>query len=228
MRFIVFTIEYTVSDFGWGRNPVPVELRSDCRIPLFCDLIKCANDQNVSLAMLPGGFFRTDFPAGIISALRHNPPEIAVLVGRDNRANNHCEIWVIAPSGRIRRKIPEAWIYKRESKRQSVLDSITDRRFQLKDKMYAVFCCGDVIIDERKALISKCGAAFVLAHYSAKGRNFTQAMRDLGIPVFLSHHVKYPYNTISFAYNGDIDLRPITELKGESQGLKWMGRVYSI
>jgi hypothetical protein len=229
MRIIIFTIEYRVSELGWGRNPIPRELRSDIRIPLFHELAQIGFDLNAFLIVLPGGFFRTDLPAGIAGALKRNPPKITVLVGRDNKAGNFCEIWVVTQNGRIRKRTPQAWIHESESERQSVMEKINDRRFQLRNKMYASYCCGDVIIDKRRNPITHSKAAFVLAHYSAKGINFTPPMRSLKIPVFLSHHVKDPYNTVNFAYEGDKDIRPlIPPLKGKSLGFKWIGRMYSI
>jgi hypothetical protein len=229
MKVVIFSIEYRAFELGWGRNPIPRELRSDIRIPLFHELAQLGFDRKASLIVFPGGFFRTDFPAGIAGSLKRIPPKTTVLVGRDNKAGNKLEAWVVAPSGRIRRKIPEAWIHKKESKRQSVLDSISDRRFQHENRLYAVFCCGDVIIDKRRAPITHSKAAFVLAHYSAKGIHFTPSMRSLNIPVFLSHHVKDPYNTVNFAYQGDRNLRPlIPPFKGKSLGFRWIGRIYSI
>lgn len=225
MKVAVFAVEYTVYELGWNRNPIPSELRSEFRVPFFHKLITHAQDQRVELAVLPGGFFRTDSPGGIANRLRHYPPKVTVLVGCDNVKGNKCEVWVIAPNGKIKRRIPEAYIYK-NSKRQAVL-SRTDRRFQINNKLYSAYCCGDVIIDHRKFTYSK--AAFVLAHYSAKGRSFTPSMRKLGIPTFLSHHVKNPYSIEYFAYNGKKSLKPIKEFwNGRFQGLRWIGRVYSV
>lgn len=229
MKVLIYTIEYRVSEIGWGRDPIPREFSSELRIPLFHELIEYANVQKVSLVVLPGGFFRTDHPAGIANALKHNPPQLNVVVGRDDKANKFSEVWVMAQNGTIRRKIPEAWIQqKNESKRQSILEDVSDRRFQIRNKFFAAFCCGDVIIDKRKAPITNSEATFVLSHYSAKGRNFTPSMRKLNIPVFLSHHVRDPYSTTNFAYHGNRDLKADTELKGKSQGLKWISRIYTI
>jgi len=219
-----------VSDFGWGRNPVPLELRSDCRVPLFHELIQHSMAQGIDLVVLPGGFFRTDYSGGIVNALKQHPPKISVLVGCDDVACGQREVWVVAPNGRITRRIPEAWISTYRFS-QAVLDSITDRRFQLDNKMYAVFCCGDVLIDKRKAPITYSKAAFVLAHNSANGRQFTPSMRKLKMPAFLSQHVKHPYNTVGFAYNGNSDLQANITLKGKSKGmkeLKWIARIYSV
>ena len=181
--------------------------------------------------MLPGGFFRTNFPGGIVNALKQQPPGIYVLVGRDNETCSKREVWVIGRSGSIKRRIPEAWKSKGRFS-QDTLNRITDRRFQLDNRMYAIYCCGDVLIDDRKAPITYSEAAFVLAHNSANGRQFTRSMRKLEMPVFLSQHVKYPYNTDGFAYNGNDDIKPIKKaLKGKSKGLKelkWIARIYSV
>lgn len=234
VKVAVFAVEYTVEELGWGRNPIPVELRSEFRIPFFHELVKRAREEKVDLAVLPGGFFRADKPGVIAKALKTSPPKIIVLVGCDNVAGKKCEVWIVGLNGSIKKVIPQAWIHKK-SERQTVLKSITDRRFQLHNKMYAVFCCGDVLIDHRKPPIAGSKVAFVLAHYSATGRSFTPAMRKLGIPVFLSHHVKNPSlkNNEYFAYNGTKDLEPKTELEGKFQRskckkLKWIARIYSV
>ena len=172
-------------------------------------------------------FFGLIFLVVSLMPLNIAPPKVKVLVGRDNKCGNQLEAWVVSPNGHITKRITEAWIYE-GSKRLDVLNSITDRRFQLHNKKYAIFCCGDVLIDKRRSPITNSKAAFVLAHYRAKGRNFTPSMRNLGMPAFLSHHVKHPYKTISFAYNGKNDLKPIDELKGEFQGLKWIARIYCV
>lgn len=231
MKAAVFTVEYRVKDLGWGREPIPPEFRSSSRLSLFHELIKIIHRQKVDLAVLPGGFFRTDSPGGIINGLKYRSPEINVLVGWDNVAGNKREVWVIAKNGSITKRIPEAWISPRKFSAEIL--SQADRRFQINNKMYSAYCCGDVIIDKRRFTYSK--AAFVLAHSSAPGRSFTPAMRKLQIPVFLSHHVKNPSikNNEYFAYNGKKDLEPKTELEGKFQGtkckkLKWMARVYSV
>ncbi len=220
-------VEYRISDFGWASASIPRELRSDCRVPLFHELTDYAKGQGADLVVLPGGFFRTDFPGGIVNALKQQPPGISVLVGRDNVVGSECEVWIIHPTGKIGRRIPEAWKSKGRFSHDT-LNRITDRRFQLDNRMYAVYCCGDVLIDDRKAPITYSEAAFVLAHNSANGRQFTRSMRKLEMPVSLSQHVKYPYNTDGFAYKGNIDLKPLTIWKGKCQGLKWIARVYSV
>ncbi len=229
MKVAVFTVEYTVSEF-WPSS-IPRELRADCRVPLFHELCDYAKGQEIDLVVLPGGFFRSNFPGGIANALRHHPPNITVLVGCDNVSGSECEVWIVHPNGNIGRKIPEAWKSKGRFC-QDTLNRITDRRFQLDNRMYAVYCCGDVLIDDRKAPITYSEAAFVLAHNSASGRQFTRSMRNLERPVFLSQHVKYPYNTDGFAYKGNDDIKPIAKaLKGKSKGLKelkWIARIYSI
>ncbi len=220
-------VEYRISDFGWASASIPRELRSDCRVPLFHELTDYAKGQGADLVVLPGGFFRTDFPGGIVNALKQQPPGISVLVGRDNVVGSECEVWIIHPTGKIGRRIPEAWKSKGRFSHDT-LNRITDRRFQLDNRMYAVYCCGDVLIDDRKAPITYSEAAFVLAHNSANGRQFTRSMRKLEMPVFLSQHVKYPYNTDGFAYKENIDLKPLTVWKGKCQGLKWIARVYAV
>jgi len=229
MKVAILSIQYTIKNFGWGRRPIPSELRSKFRFPFFQELIKQVQHHNVGLVVFPGGFFRSDYPHNIASFLENNPPKVNVLFGRDNERGNICEVWVIAPNGKVSRKIPEAWIYK-SFKRQAVLNRIKDRRFQIYNKFYSAYSCGDVMIDHRKSTDSK--ASFVLAHYSAKGRSFTPSMRKLAIPTFLSHHVKDPENTISFAYNGKYEKnmpKPIVEpIKGKFQGLKWIARVYCV
>ncbi len=220
-------VEYRISDFGWASASIPRELRSDCRVPLFHELTDYAKGQGADLVVLPGGFFRTDFPGGIVNALKQQPPGISVLVGRDNVVGSECEVWIIHPTGKIGRRIPEAWKSKGRFSHDT-LNRITDRRFQLDNRMYAAYCCGDVLIDDRKAPITYSEAAFVLAHNSANGRQFTRSMRKLEMPAFLSQHVKYPYNTDGFAYKGNIDLKPLTIWKGKCQGLKWIARVYSV
>ena len=231
MKIVVFTIQYTVSDFGWEQDPVPVELRSNIRMPLFYELIKYARYQQAKLAVLPGGFFRVDRSGGIANTLRHCPPRITVLVGRDNEKCNYREGWVIASNGTINRRIPQAWISPNKFSKDVLRN--TERRFQINNKMYSIFCCGDVIIYKKK-IPTYTEAAFVLAHYSATGRNFTPSMRKLDIPTFLSHHVKYPYNTDNFAYNGKKKIYPVKKaIKGEFKGLKskklkWIARVYSV
>lgn len=220
-------VEYRISDFGWASASIPRELRSDCRVPLFHELTDYAKGQGADLVVLPGGFFRTDFPGGIVNALKQQPPGISVLVGRDNVVGSECEFWIIHPTGKIGRRIPEAWKSKGRFSHDT-LNRITDRRFQLDNRMYAVYCCGDVLIDDRKAPITYSEAAFVLAHNSANGRQFTRSMRKLEMPVFLSQHVKYPYNTDGFAYKENIDLKPLTVWKGKCQGLKWIARVYAV
>ncbi len=220
-------VEYRISDFGWASASIPRELRSDCRVPLFHELTDYAKGQGADLVVLPGGFFRTDFPGGIVNALKQQPPGISVLVGRDNVVGSECEVWIIHPTGKIGRRIPEAWKSKGRFS-QDTLNRITDRRFQLDNRMYAAYCCGDVLIDDRKAPITYSEAAFVLAHNSANGRQFTRSMRKLEMPVFLSQHVKYPYNTDGFAYKENIDLKPLTVWKGKCQGLKWIARVYAV
>ena len=225
-------VEYRISDFGWASASIPRELRSDCRVPLFHELTDYAKGQGADLVVLPGGFFRTDFPGGIVNALKQQPPGISVLVGRDNVVGSECEVWIIHPTGKIGRRIPEAWVKKKKSELEAALRNITDRQFQLNNKMYAVFSCGDVLIDKRRGPITYSKAAFVLAHHSAKGRHFTRSMRKLEMPAFLSQHVKYPYNTDGFAYKGNEDIKPISKaLKGKSKGLrklKWIARIYSI
>ncbi len=220
-------VEYRISDFGWASASIPRELRSDCRVPLFHELTDYAKGQGADLVVLPGGFFRTDFPGGIVNALKQQPPGISVLVGRDNVVGSECEVWIIHPTGKIGRRIPEAWKSKGRFSHDT-LNRITDRRFQLDNRMYAVYCCGDVLIDDRKAPITYSEAAFVLAHNSANGRQFTRSMRKLEMPAFLSQHVKYPYNTDGFAYKENIDLKPLTVWKGKCQGLKWIARVYAV
>ena len=227
MKVAVFAVQYTVKDLGWGRVPIPPELRSKLRIPFFHELVKRAREEKVDLVVLPGGFFRTNFPGGIANRLRHYPPKISVLVGRDNVKCNNQEAWVIAPNGTINRRVPEAWISSTKFS-ENILRN-TERRFQINNKWYSVYCCGDVIIDDRKFTYSK--AAFVLAHHSSSGRFFTPSMRRLEISTFLSHHVKYLYNTVSYAYNGKYKKnkpQPIKKIYGEFQGLKWIARIYSI
>ncbi len=220
-------VEYRISDFGWASASIPRELRSDCRVPLFHELTDYAKGQGADLVVLPGGFFRTDFPGGIVNALKQQPPGISVLVGRDNVVGSECEVWIIHPTGKIGRRIAEAWKSKGKFSHDT-LNLITDRRFQLDNRMYEAYCCGDVLIDDRKAPITYSEAAFVLAHNSANGRQFTRSMRKLEMPVFLSQHVKYPYNTDGFAYKENIDLKPLTVWKGKCQGLKWIARVYAV
>lgn len=229
MKVAVFAIQYTVKYLGWGRDPIPPELRSGFRLPFFYELIRQIQNQKINFAVLPGGFFRCDSIAGIVNSLLHHPPKISVLVGRDDVSCKYREVLIIAPNGRLTKRIPEAWISLRKFSAERL--SQTDRRFQLCNKMYAVFCCGDILLwakQNRKApTYSK--AAFVLAHYTA--RRFASSMRWLGIPTFLSHHVKDPYNTVNYAYNGKYKRnRPklIKEPWGEFQGLKWIARIYSI
>lgn len=128
-------MEYKVSELGWGTNPIPKELRSDIRIPLFHELAEIGYDCKAALIVFPGGFFRTDIPAGIAGSLKRIPPKATVLVGRDSIDGDYCEVWVIAPNGSIRRRIPEAWIHQNEPKYQSGLENINDRKFQLRNKL---------------------------------------------------------------------------------------------
>jgi hypothetical protein len=232
MKVAIFAIQYTLKKSFWSPK-VPTEFYSNSRISLFNELIQCSQSKGIKLVVLPGGFFRTDSPGGIANALKHCPPKMHVLAGRDNVFGDQREVWIIKPSGLIR-KIPEIWSRgwwnKTEAERQKEFNRIYDRRFQVKNKTYAVFGCGDIIIDDRLSPIADCKAAFVLAHYSSPGRSFTPAMRRLKKPIFLSHHVKHPYNTTYFAYKGDkLPLKPDYEFWNEnSQGLEWIARVYSV
>lgn len=232
MKVAVFTVQYNI--IRWSNCSIPREFRSEFRNNLFEELIKCARAEKVDLAVLPGGFYRTNFPGGIANSLKYYPPKITVLVGWDNMPGQKREAWVVAPNGKIKTKIPEAW--KSSGKfDKGILNSIDDRRFRLGKKMYAAFCCGDILIDNeqnagRKPPIFNSKAAFVLAHNSAKGRSFSPAMRKLGIPVFLSHHVRNPYNTVSFAYKGKYkknDPRP-KEIYDKYKKFKWVARIYTI
>ena len=231
MKVAIFVVEYRAKKFDDSyRYPIPREFRSECRNFLFNELIGYVKKEKVDLAVFPGGFFRTDSPGDIINSLKYCPPEIKVLVGWDNVAGNKREVWVVAKNGSITKRIPEAWI---SSHKFSVeILSQTDRRFQFCNKTYAAFCCGDILLwtkqNRKTPTYSK--AAFVLAHYTA--RRFSSSMQKLEIPTFLSHHVRDPYNTISYAYNGKYkknDPEPIGKsIKSEFQGLKWVARIYSI
>jgi hypothetical protein len=53
MRAAVFNLELTLEEF-WPDGRVPVELRPDCRIPLFHELVDHAYSADVHLAVLPG------------------------------------------------------------------------------------------------------------------------------------------------------------------------------
>jgi len=241
MKVAVFAVQYKgFKKFDNSyKKPIPIDFTSDARNCLFDSLIKKARRHNVDLAVLPGGFFRTDSPGGIANGFTYYPPKIAVVVGWDNVLGSKSEAWVIRPDGKIKVKFPEAWKSSGNFNKK-ILYSIDDRTFDYRGKKFAVFCCGDVLIDNeehagRKPPIFDSCAAFVLAHSSAPGRSFTPAMRKLQIPVFLSHHVKYPSikNNEYFAYNGKKNLEPKTELEGKFQGtkfkeLKWIARVYSI
>ena len=229
MKVAVFAIQYTAKKFdNTYRKQIPKEFSAEKRNLLFDELIKKSRKNGVELAVLPGGFFRTNRPGGIANGLRHYPPKINVLVGWDNVNGDKREVWVIAKNGSITKRISEAYEKNKPDEGRSKLTDILDRRFKINNKTYSAYCCGDIIIDKRKFTYSK--AAFVLAHCSAPGRSFTPAMRKLGIPTFLSQHVKYPHKTVSFAYNGMYkkDNPKSKEFCGDSQGLKWIGRIYSV
>jgi hypothetical protein len=230
MKVAIFAVQYKAKNFDNAYvSPVPREFQSKVRIQLFDELINHSRNNKIHLAILPGGFFRTNSPGGIANRLKHYPPKINVLVGWDNVAGDKREVWAIAKNGSITKRIPEAYEKNKSDKGKSKLINISDRSFQITNNMYSAYCCGDIIIDKRKFTYSK--AAFVLAHFSAPGRSFTPAMRKLGIPTFLSHHVKKPSlkNNEYFAYNGGKLLKPIDEFKNtESQGLNWIARIYSV
>lgn len=228
MKVAVFAIQYTVKYLGWGRDPIPPELRSRFRLPFFHELMKQMQNQKVDLAILPGGFFRCDSVAGIANALLHHPPKISILVGHDDVSCKYREVLVIAPNGRLTKRIPEAWISPRKFSEEIL--SQTDRRFQLHNKMYAVFCCGDILLwaKQNRKVPTYSKAAFVLAHYTA--RRFSSSMRKADKLIFLSHHLRKPWPSQNYAYKGKFkknDPKPIKKICGEFQGLKWIARVYS-
>lgn len=235
MKIAVFVVGYTV-DFDSYPSTIPVEFRSEFRNLLFDELIKHARKEKVDLAVLPGGFFRTDYPDKIAKFLEKHSPKVNVLVGRDNASGSKLEVLVVSPSGTFRKEIVEVYDqYKKaknnKSKKKVILQSIKDRRFQIDNKMYTVFSCGDVLIPEiRKASpLTYCKAAFVLAHYTA--RRFSSSMRKIDMPIFLSHHLKNPWISQNYAYNGKFkkdDPKPLKKICDEFQGLKWIARVYSV
>ena len=237
MKVVIFVVQYKgFKKFDNSyKKPIPIDFTSDVRNSLFDNLIKKACKKNVDLAVLPGGFFRTDSPGGIANGLKHHPPKITVVVGWDNVLGSKSEAWVIDPDGVIKVRYPEAWKSPGNFNKK-ILSSINDRTFDVREKKFAVFCCGDVLIDNkehagRKPPIFDSRAAFVLAHSSASGQSFTPAMRKLVMPVFLSQHVKWPSlkNNEYFAYNGKKPLEPIDEFEDKrSQSLKWIARIYSI
>jgi hypothetical protein len=232
MKVAIFIIEYSLnSNFNEYPTSVPKEFRNGIRIQFFSELIEYSLKKDVDLVVLPGGFFRTDSLVGISNSLKHKSPGLNVLVGRDNTTGSHMEVLVISPSGRIKKRIPEAWESAGEFS-QKTFNSIKDRRFRVRNRLFAAYSCGDVIIDQRKTPIIYSEGAFVLAHYSAKGRNFTPAMRKLNMPVFLSHHVSYPYNAHGFAYCGKRNLKPIIEecntFECNAKQLAWKARLFSI
>jgi len=226
MKVAVFVIGYTHNKREFG---IPHRIR------FFHELTQHAKKQKIDLVVLPGGFFRTNSPKIVINALKCQPPQVTVLVGCDNMNFTESKVWVVASNGKIVKELPEAWksSYKFS---KTVLNSINDRRFSFKNKIFSIFSCGDILIDNelnagRKPPIFNSKAAFVLSHFSAKGRSFAPHMRNLEIPVFLSHHVKWPYDTVSFAYNGNYNARPkpIAEFWNEkTEGVEWMARVYPI
>jgi hypothetical protein len=231
MRLAIFAIQYVAKGFFWSSR-FNREFCSDSRILLFSKIIKCCLKREIDLAVFPGGFFRTDSPYKFTRALKKNPPKINVLVGHDNVLGDQREVWIIEPSGMLR-KIPEIWSKtwwdKTDKEHQKEFNRINDRCFQVKNKTYAVFGCGDVIIDNRISPIAGSKAIFVLAHYSSPGRSFTPAMRRMKKPAFLSHHVRHPYETTYFSYKGDKPLKPNYEFWNEdSQELEWIARVYSV
>ena len=111
MRAAVFNVELTLEEF-WPDGRVPVELRSDCRIPLFHEIVGHARSAGVHLAVLPGGFFRTDRPGGIAAAIKKNPPRIRVLVGRDDVSGVRREAWAVTRAGGVSKRFPEIWTEK--------------------------------------------------------------------------------------------------------------------
>jgi len=230
MKVAIFAVQYKAKNFDNAYvNPVPKEFQSEVRIRLFDELINHSRNNKIHLVILLGGFFRTDSPAGIANRLKHYPPKINVLVGWDNVDGDKREVWVIAKNGSITKRILEAYEKNKSDKGKSKLINISDRRFQINNNMYSAYCCGDIIIDKRKFTYSK--AAFVLAHSSAPGRSFTPSMRKLGIPTFLSHHLKNPWISQNYAYNGKYkkdDSNPLKKIRGEFQGLKWIARIYSV
>ncbi|MBT9144958.1 hypothetical protein B9J77_04125 [candidate division NPL-UPA2 bacterium Unc8] len=199
MKVAIFAVQYKVK-FNEYPTTLNKEFQESFRNEFFNELIIQARSEKVNLALLPDGFFRSDYPDRIVKFLKRNSPKINVLVGRDNTSGSKLEVLLVSPSGRIRKKIVEVYDqYKRarknKSKKKAILQGIRDRRFQINNKMYTVYSCGDVLVSEiRKASpLTYCKAAFVLAHYTA--RRFSSSMRKVGIPIFLSHHLKNPWSS---------------------------------
>jgi len=235
MKVAIFVVQYKIK-FDEYPARINKEFRDGYRNPLFSKLVERACSEKVNLVVLPGGFFRTDYPDKIAKYLEKYPPKVNVLVGRDNASGSKLEVLVVSPSGTIRKEIVEVYDqYKKarnnESKKKAIRQSIKDRRFQIDNKMYTIFSCGDVLIPEiRKASpLTYCKAGFVLAHYTA--RRFSSSMRKIGMPIFLSHHLKNPWISQNYAYNGKFkkdDPKPLKKIYGEFQGLKWIARIYSV
>ena len=235
MKVAIFAVQYKIR-FNEYPARINKEFREEFRNSLFSNQIEHARSEKVNLAVLPDGFFRTDYPDKIVKYLEKNQPKIHVLVGRDNACGSKLEVLVISPNGTIRKRIIEVYDqYKKagsnKNKQKMIIQGIKDRRFQIDNKMYTAFSCGDVLIPEiRKASpLTYCKAAFVLAHYTAL--RFSSAMRKVEIPIFLSHHLKNPWDSQNYAYKGKFkknDPMPIKKICGEFQGLKWIARVYSI
>ena len=235
MKFAIFAIQYKVK---FNEYPVTLnkEFREGFRNEFFNKLIFQSRSEKVNLAVLPGGFFRSGYPDKIVKFLKRNPPKVNVLVGRDNTSGSKLEVLRISPTGKIRKVIVEVYdqykkARKNKSKQKAILQGIKDRRFQISNKMYTVYSCGDVLVPEiRKASpLTYCKAAFVLAHYTA--RRFSSSMRKVGIPIFLVHHLKNPWSSQNYAYKGKYkkdDPIPLKKIRGEFKGFKWIARIYTV
>lgn len=152
MKIAVFAIQYKIKFDSYSIdkfNRPPEEIRSELRNSLFDELINSARENKVNLAVLPAGFFRSANSSGIANRLNHYPPGIHVLVGWDNLAGGKREVWVVKSDGQIQKRIAEAWKCSGKFDR-NILNTITNRRFRVGNKNYAVFCCGDILIDNEQ------------------------------------------------------------------------------
>lgn len=212
-----------------------IELNGDLskRCLLYSNILDQLRSSYLDLLIFPGGFFCGANWEQFSGCLKMNPPNVTLVVGWDEKPGKKNksgkiqkrkrEVWAVSRKGQIKMRIQEAW---GRSDAKEVLKKVSERRCLIDRNDVDLYCCGDVLIDERKF---EGEIVAVTAHCSAKGRAFSRAMRSLEKPAFLSHFVKHPYKTTDFAYCGTEKLKskePIQRYFQEK--IKWQARIYNI